>query len=53
MAEKVKEHDFVKVNYTGKLADGTVFDTTEEKIAKENKLFSPKMNYSPATVCVG
>lgn len=27
----VKEHNTVKVNYTGKLADGQVFDTSEGK----------------------
>lgn len=51
--EKVKEKDFVKVDYTGKLPDGSVFDTTLEKVAKENNIFSEKMNYSPVTVCIG
>ena len=31
----IKKGDFVKVNYTGWLEDGTVFDTTEEAVAKE------------------
>jgi len=53
MAEKVKEKDFVKVDYTGKLPDGTVFDTTEEKAARDSNIFSEKMNYSPAVVCIG
>jgi len=47
----IKEHDFVEIDYTGKLADGTVFDTTVESIAKENKL--PSTKFGPATVCVG
>lgn len=51
--EKVKEKDFVKVDYTGKLSDGTVFDTTKEKVARENNLFSGKIDYTPVTVCVG
>ena len=51
--EKVKEKDFVKVDYTGKLPDGGVFDTTLEKVAKEHNIFSEKANYSPVTVCVG
>lgn len=29
MADKIKKGDKVKVEYTGKLADGTVFDTSE------------------------
>ena len=31
--DKVKEHDFIEVEYTGKLADGKVFDTTNKEIA--------------------
>ena len=45
MAEVVKENDFVEIDYTGKLADGTVFDTTSEKTAKENKLYFAEKKY--------
>lgn len=53
MAEKIKLHDFVEVDYTGKLPEGMVFDTTLEKVAKENDMYSAQMKFSPATVCVG
>ncbi len=53
MAEKVKEQDFVEINYTGKLVDGTVFDTTEEKVARDSNIFEEKMKFGPATICVG
>ncbi len=53
MAEVVKENDFVEIDYTGKLADGTVFDTTSEKTAKENKLYFAEKKYGPAIICVG
>ncbi|MDP3698018.1 MAG: peptidylprolyl isomerase [Nanoarchaeota archaeon] len=53
MSEKIQLHDFVEIDYTGKLADGTVFDTTSEKIAKEQHLHSPKQKYQPTVVCVG
>lgn len=53
MGETIKEKDFVEVDYTGKLADGVVFDTTVEEIAKKNDLFSKEMKYGPATICVG
>lgn len=53
MAEKVKFHDFVEIEYTGKLTDGTVFDTTVENVARNNKLFSEKVKYKPATICIG
>jgi FKBP-type peptidyl-prolyl cis-trans isomerase SlyD len=53
MADKTKENDFVEVEYTGKLMDGTVFDTTSERTAKENAIYSDKANYSAAIVCIG
>ncbi len=53
MTEKIKLHDFVEVDYTGKLPDGIVFDTTLEKVAKEHNLYSAQMKFSPAAVCVG
>lgn len=53
MSEKVKFHDFVELDYTGKLDDGSVFDTTEEKVAKEHGFFNEKMKFGPAVVCVG
>ena len=53
MSEKIQLHDFVEIDYTGKLTDGTVFDTTSEKVAKEQRLYSPDRTYKPAVVCVG
>lgn len=53
MTETIKNHDFVEVDYTGKLTDGTIFDTTIEKVAKDNKFFSEKMKFGPAVICVG
>ncbi|MEW5896361.1 MAG: peptidylprolyl isomerase [Nanoarchaeota archaeon] len=51
--EKTKHHDFIELNYTGKLADGTVFDTTIESVAKTSNLFSEKKSYQPAVICIG
>mgnify|MGYP001574579688 CR=1 FL=1 len=55
MSEKIQLHDFIEIDYTGKLADGTVFDTTNEKVAKEHHLHSqnPNHKYKPAVICVG
>jgi len=53
MAETVKKHDFVELDYTGKLIDGTVFDTTQESVAKQNHFHSHNTKYVPAAVCVG
>ena len=50
----VKKHDFVEIAYTGRIKeDGTIFDTTEEKIARENGLYDKNADYSPAVICVG
>ena len=36
----IKEHDFVEIEYTGRIKeDNSIFDTTEEKIAKDEGLF--------------
>lgn len=34
--------DTVRVNYTGQLMDGQVFDTSREDVARENGIFSPQ-----------
>ena len=50
----IKEKEFVEIEYTGRIkSDDIIFDTTEEKIAKENKIHNPNMPYGPITVCVG
>lgn len=42
--------DKVYINYTGKLLNGMVFDTTDEIIAKDNGIYSSGKKYSKATV---
>ena len=32
----LKKHDFIELDYTGKLEDGTVFDTSIEGVAKNS-----------------
>ena len=50
----VKEKDFIELEYTGKLKeDNVIFDTTDEKIAKENDLFDENAEYKPIVICVG
>ena len=60
--ESIKEKDFVELEYTAKIKDGnTVFDTTDEKLAKENKIYckkqenkyDSKMPYGPVKICIG
>lgn len=50
----IKKHDFVEIEYTARIKeDGTIFDTTEEKVAKENNVYDKNADYSPVIVCVG
>jgi len=51
---KIKKKDFVEVEYTGKTKeDNIIFDTTDEKTAKDNNIHSQGMEYGPVAVCVG
>jgi FKBP-type peptidyl-prolyl cis-trans isomerase 2 len=49
----VKKGDFVKIDYTGRLDDGNVFDTTDEAEAKKSNIHNPKIKYSPVLMIVG
>ena len=40
----------IYINYTGKLLNGLIFDTTDERIAKDNGLFSSSRTYGPVSV---
>ncbi len=43
----------IYINYTGKLLNGLVFDTTDEKTAKNNGLYSSSRTYEPVEVTWG
>ncbi len=54
--DKVKEFPsdtIIYINYTGKLLNGLVFDTTNEKVAKDNGLYSSSRTYGPVAVSWG
>jgi FKBP-type peptidyl-prolyl cis-trans isomerase len=50
---KAKEGDKLKVNYTGRLLDGTVFDTNNEEEAKKAGLYDERRPYEPVEFTVG
>ncbi|MBW2982993.1 peptidylprolyl isomerase [Candidatus Woesearchaeota archaeon] len=52
MAETITKGDFVELEYTGKTADGAVFDTTSKDVADEAGL-QTKKDLKPVTICVG
>lgn len=43
----------IYINYTGKLLDGTVFDTTNERLAKDSGIWSSSRTYAPVEVTWG
>lgn len=50
----LKEKDFVQIEYTGKLKEtGDVFDTTDEKTAKDSGLYDTRYKYGPVIICLG
>lgn len=55
LAEPVDTTSFPKdttvyINYTGRLLDGTVFDTTDERLAKDCGIWSSSRTYEPMQV---
>ena len=40
----------IYINYTGKLLNGLVFDTTIEKVAKDNNIYSASHTYAPTAI---
>lgn len=51
--EKLKMGDKIKVNYTGRFLDGSVFDTSDEKVAKEAGVYQDGRPYGPVEFTVG
>lgn len=49
----VKSGDSVKVDYTGKLEDGTIFDTSREDVAKQAGIYVEGTEYAPLSFVVG
>jgi len=50
----IKKKDFIELEYTGRLKDGNdVFDTTDEKTAKDAEMHNPNAMYGPVVICVG
>lgn len=51
--QKVEIGRQVAINYTGRLLDGKVFDTSIESVAKENGVYDSRRPYEPLSYRVG
>ena len=49
----IKDGDFIKVTYTGKLEDGKVFDTTNEELARVHGIFNQNGRYGGDVIIIG
>ncbi|WP_406661522.1 peptidylprolyl isomerase [Methanolobus sp. ZRKC3] len=49
----IENGDFIKVNYTGKINEGQVFDTTDEQLAKDSGVYNPRGLYGGDIIVVG
>jgi len=49
----IKKGDFIEIEYTGMTDDKSVFDTTDENLAREKNIHHSKTEYGPAIVCIG
>lgn len=49
----IKDGDFIKISYTGKLDNGTVFDTTNEELAKVHNIYNENARYGGDIIIIG
>lgn len=49
----IENEDFIRINYTGRLEDGMVFDTTYEEVAKEHDIYDENTRYDSFVIIVG
>jgi FKBP-type peptidyl-prolyl cis-trans isomerase 2 len=49
----IKKGDYVEVDYTGRLKDGTIFDSSIKETAKKSKYYDKNRRYKPLGFTVG
>ena len=49
----MEEGDLILIDYVGKTSDGEIFDISNEEKAKEEGVYSERMDYEPVPVLIG
>jgi len=49
----IAKGDIIRLSFTGRLENGSVFDTTDEVTAKENNIYDEHKQYQPMIIVVG
>ncbi len=49
----MEEGDLILIDYVGKTSDGDIFDISNEETAKEEGVYSERMDYEPVPVLLG
>lgn len=50
---KIKNYDFVEIEYNAYDEQNNLFDTTNEEVAKKNNSYSKNTKYGPVIICIG
>lgn len=51
---KIKEKDFIKLDYIGKIKEtNEIFDLTSEELAKKENIYNKQYSYGPKVICIG
>ena len=51
---KLKKGDFIEIDYVGKIREeDKIFDLTDEKLARENKIYNEDHKYKSVIICLG
>ena len=50
----IKKNNFIEIEYTATITDtGEIFDTTSEKVAKDNNIYQEGQTFGAVMICVG
>jgi len=50
---KIKNNDFIEIEYNAYTEENVLFDTTNKELALKHQILNPNVKYGPLTICVG